>query len=108
LSEPLSPAARRVPRAKQIDNMLADEPWESVAQFASYSAQNRNLGLMPWQNPPCHARLANLDKPFDDPRGERESAELLSKMLALGLSRFEPNPLQAIAEAEAKRQTPAK
>jgi hypothetical protein len=31
--------------------------------------------------------------------------ELLSKMLALGISRFEPDPLAAIAEAEANRQT---
>jgi hypothetical protein len=45
-------------------------------------------------------RPNNLAKPFDDPRGERESAEILKKLLALGLGRFEPNPLAAIAEAE--------
>jgi hypothetical protein len=45
-------------------------------------------------------RPNNLAKPFDDPRGERESAE---KLLALGLRRFEPNPLAAIAEAEQRR-----
>jgi len=42
-------------------------------------------------------------EPFGDPRAARESAELLQKMLALGLSRFEPDPLQAIAEAEQRR-----
>jgi hypothetical protein len=93
-------------RAKQIDSMLADRPWEGVAQFAAYSAQNRSLGLMPWQSPPCHARLSDLDKPFDDPRGERESAELLRRLLDAGLSRFEPDPLAAIAEAEQRQ--PAK
>jgi hypothetical protein len=95
-------------RAKQIDSMLADRPWEDVAQFASSCAQGRALDLMPWQSPPCHANLRALSEPFGDPRAARESAELLKKMQALGLSRFEPDPLAAIAAAEAKRQTPAK
>lgn len=92
-------------RAKQIDSMLASEPWEEVAQFASYCVQGRALNLQPWQSPPCHASLASLRLPYGDPRAARESAELLSKMLALGISRFEPDPLAAIAEAEANRQT---
>jgi hypothetical protein len=55
----------------------------------------------------ANARLARpistpLDGTFGDPRGAREAGEILQKMLALGLSRFEPNPLQAIAEAEFK------
>jgi hypothetical protein len=87
-------------RAKQLDSKLRDEPWEEVAQFASYCAQGRALDLMPWQSPPCHANLRALSEPFGDPRAARESAELLKKMRALGLSRFEPDPLAAIAEAE--------
>ena len=44
-------------RAKQINSMLTERPWEGVAQFASYCAQGRALDLMPWQSPPCHANL---------------------------------------------------
>jgi hypothetical protein len=73
-------------RRQQIDSKLQDEPWEKVAQFASYCVQGRMLGLMPWQDPPMYARLADLDKPFDDPRGARESAELLRRLLDAGLS----------------------
>ena len=56
---------------------------------------------MPWQLAPLH--YANhldsaLREPFGDPRGPREAAEVLKKTLALGLSRFEPDPLRAIAE----------
>jgi hypothetical protein len=94
--------AQSAARAEQIDSMLAVEPRGRVAQFAAYSSQNRSLNLQPWQSPPCHASLAALSEPFGDPRAARESAELLKKMLALGLSRFEPDPLQAIAAAEAK------
>lgn len=83
-------------RSRQIDAKLRHEPWERVAQFASYSAQIESLGLSPYQDPPVYARLRNLAKPYDDPRGERESAEILKKLLALGLSRYEPHPLRAM------------
>jgi hypothetical protein len=76
--------------------MLASEPWEEVAQFASYCVQGRLLGLQPWQNP-------DLDRPYGDPRAARESAELLKRLLDAGLSRFEPTPLQALAGAEKRR-----
>jgi hypothetical protein len=90
-------------RAKQIDSMLLDEPWERVAVFAASCAQSRSLGLMPWQSPPFRANLAHLKKPFDDPRGERESAELLKRLLDANLSPFEPDPIAALERAEKKR-----
>ena len=92
-------------RREQIDHMLADPSrnWRSVAVFAASCAQSRSLNLMPLQSPPFRANLADLSQPPGDPSGRRESAELLKKMLDLGLSPFEPNPLQAIAEAEARR-----
>ena len=83
--------------------MLRDRPWERVGRFAASCAQSRALGLQPWQSPPCRASLADLNQPYDDPRGARESAELLKKMLALGLSKFEPDPLAAIAGAEQRQ-----
>jgi hypothetical protein len=90
-------------RARQIDAKLADEPWEDVARFAASCCQSKSLRLQPWQGVPFRANLRDLDKPFDDPRGERQAAELLQRLLKLGLSRFEPDPIGAIAEAEAKR-----
>ena len=90
-------------RARQIDAKLADEPWEDVARFAASCAQSRSLGLMPWQGVPFRADLRHLDRPFDDPRGERQAAELLQRLLKLGLSRFEPDPIGAIAEAEQRK-----
>jgi hypothetical protein len=95
--------AESAARAQQIFDMLSSRPWETVAKFASYSSQIESLGLPPWQDPPCYARLCNLAKPFGDPRGERESAEILRRMISNNLSRFEPDPLRAIAEAEQRQ-----
>jgi hypothetical protein len=107
--------AESAARAKQIDSKLYGKhpkPWESVAEFAAYCVQSRSLDLMPWQRAPLfYANQLDiaLREPFGDTRGTREAAELLKKLLTLGLSRFEPFPLQAIerVEAEAKRR-PAK
>ena len=66
--------------------------------------QSRNLGLKPWENLPLWIDdlAAALCEPFDDQTGTREAAELLKKMLAAELSKYEPDPIRAIAEAEAK------
>jgi hypothetical protein len=88
-------------RAGQLDAMLADDPWERVAKFAAYSVQIDSLGLLPWQKPPCQTQLETaLLEPFGDQRGTREAGEILKKLLALGLSKYEPDPIGAIADAE--------
>src|SRR6478735_5858621 len=79
-------------RAKQIDSMLADKPWEEVAKFAAYSAQIESLALMPWQNPPCYADMSALDQPYGDARAAREEAELALRMRRCGVSRWHPDP----------------
>ncbi|MET4478002.1 hypothetical protein [Bradyrhizobium sp. F1.13.3] len=62
----------------------------------SYQCQIVALGLAPWQLPPSHSG----DKASGDASGHRESAELLKRMMALGLSVFEPDPLPAIERFE--------
>jgi len=90
------------------DRLAAGEDWTDIGKSCAYHRQIVVLDLMPWQSPPCYADLGALREPFGDPRAARESAELLQRLLRLGLSRFEPDPLAAIAEAEAKRHTAAK
>ena len=93
-------ARREIGRGEQLDSMLngtrlqegkgwacPPEPREEVAQFAAYCAQSRSLRLKPWESPPCHA-----DKGDTGP-----DAELLRKMLAAGVSRWHPSPLDALA-----------
>jgi hypothetical protein len=79
-------------RARQIDDKLRRESFEAVGRFAAFTAQIASLNLEPWESTPLYA---------DCP----ESRAMLQKMLALGLSRYEPDPLQAIAEAERRQAT---
>ena len=78
-------------RAAQIAAKLKDEPREQVAEFASYCCQIDNLELKPWQDPPMFAEI----------RPDPNALALLVKLLGAGLSRCEPDPIQALAEVRA-------
>jgi hypothetical protein len=78
----------------QLERKVEAEGWESAARFASYGLQIDNLGLKPWMDPPCFAEVQ------PDP----EALKILLKLLGAGLSRYEPDPIAALAEA---RRTPA-
>jgi hypothetical protein len=84
------------------------------SQRAHWKAQKRTGDALPKRQfgPMYYASCLDdvLREPFGDASGRREAGEVLRRLLDAGLSRFEPNPLQALerAEAEAKRQTPAK
>jgi hypothetical protein len=95
-------------RSRQLDAKLQAEPWERVARFAAYSVQIDALRLEPWETAPVRIRDidAALSAP-DDARRVRDAARLLQRMLALNISRYEPDPLAAIAEAEAKHHARA-
>jgi hypothetical protein len=99
--------ARREPgRREQLDSKLAGgEPWEDVAMFASGCLQGRTLQLKPWEILVCdieeddipdlmHSRVPDME-------GRRKAARLLRRLLQLGLSKYEPTPVEAIAAAEA-------
>jgi hypothetical protein len=94
---------------QQIDAMLRERAWEEVARFAAYCCQDRALALKPWQMPPCWVRCDPneiLQKPYSDERGhdyrgEQQAARLLKKLLAAGLSKFEPDPIGGLARKAA-------
>lgn len=95
-------------RRDQIDDFLRTRSFEEVGHFASYSAQMRTLNLPPWQHPPCHIDVADIEKIIaagDDLHGKFVAAKLLRRMLELKISRFCPDPLSAVAAA--KRDTAA-
>jgi hypothetical protein len=46
--------------------------------------------------PVFRTSLRDLDKPFGDPSGKRQSADLLKQLLESDLSPFEPDPLRAL------------
>jgi hypothetical protein len=86
-----------------IDRYLAEKPWLEAAIDASHICQETRLNLRPWQCwPPCAVEVGDKDKPGLEHRGIRNSAALLRRMLSLGISRWHPDPLKAIAAAEAE------
>jgi len=89
-------------RRGQLDAMIEERGWLATAQFASYSRQIANLALRPWQCPP--AAVCDEDNPRTSE--EAEAAVVLRRLLELGLSRYEPNPLEAIAAAEERVGSP--
>jgi hypothetical protein len=82
-------------RAWQIDSMLQNEPWVSVAKFCSHVCQRRSLHLLPWEAQPMYG---DVDASWRDPQAEK----LLQQMLAAGVSKFHPTPMEAIAAAKRK------
>jgi hypothetical protein len=91
---------------EQIDSMLQDRDWATVGRYAAFSCQVDHLHPQPWQRTPCH--VGDLEEALREPLGQRsgrrEAAELLQKMLLLGLSRFEPDPMAAIKSIEVRPQ----
>jgi hypothetical protein len=78
----------------------AQEPWESIGRHAASVAQSEALRVRPWETAPC-----DLDGEIDDPPGYEHrrtaaAAAILTRLLAANLSRFEPDPVNALAQAE--------
>jgi hypothetical protein len=88
--------------SEQLDHIIARDGWHEAGQFASYCGQMASLRLRPWQAPPVWVEVGEDDDRRRPHTGRRAASELLARMLALGISKFHPDPLRAIAEAEAK------
>jgi hypothetical protein len=97
-------------RRDQIDDFLRTRPSPEVVRFASYSCQMRSLCLAPWMYPPALIDEGDIDRLIagsDDVHGKRTAAQLLRRMLELGISKYHPDPMAAIAEAEARAKPSA-
>ena len=92
--------ARTYPRrSEQIDWKIKYDGWKDTAKFCAYLCQSKNLHLEIQEFPPCWL----LDA--DDTAGpafkrKPEAARLLKRLLAAGLSQYEPDPIRALAAAE--------
>ena len=87
--------------ATHIEDKLKREGFEKAGHFASYSAQCDALHLKPWETPPCDT-WGTVPDPSS--WGSRPAEiELRDRLLAAGISVFEPDPVKALAEAERMR-----
>jgi hypothetical protein len=84
----------------QIAAMLQSQPWEEVGLFAATCCQIKVLALKPHECAP--AETHDVAEPSDVYSYRASEVRLLRQMLSLGVSRFDPDPIAAIAAAEAK------
>ena len=85
-------------RRDQIARMLQEDGWLEAASFAAYHRQREVLDLKPWESPPCYGDTGHGHD------GHADAAKLLKRLVAAGLSKFEPDPLSALAKIEARTE----
>jgi hypothetical protein len=100
---------RRSPAdAERINRTLAKEGLAKAGHDAAYRCQYDALKLRPWDMTPSCINPCEIDAmiargPNDPtPHSDYNAAVLLRKMLAAGISRWEPDPMVALAQAKKK------
>jgi hypothetical protein len=87
------------------ERKLDPEGWYRAAHSAAYACQCDALRPEPWQPVPANEYVAvtDDDSEYGPVMGRAAAAELLRRLLEAKLSRFEPDPINAIARVEAER-----
>jgi hypothetical protein len=83
-----------------IEHVRSKRSEQAAALWAVGFLQTKNLHLKPWEAPPCDSSSEVLSDNYGSRQGE---GALLRRMLALGLSRYEADPLKAIERIERER-----
>jgi hypothetical protein len=100
----------RNPTSSPINRRLEPERWYEAARSAAYARQCDALHPEPWQPVPANEYVAvtDDDSEYGPVMGRAAAAKLLRRLLAAGLSRYEPDPINALARIAAERgQQPA-
>ena len=85
------------------DPIRDDDAITEDERRAAYSAQMKALGLRPWQSPPCWLSEDIRPEPGPSNLSNYPAWVVLRTMLRLGIDRYHPDPIRAIAEARARR-----
>ena len=93
-------------RREQVDHLMKHEGWFTAADFCCYCCQSELIRPRLWQPTPRDITdiEGTLAKGDDGLGGSYRAALLLKRMLAAGLSRYEPRPVEALAAAKEARQ----
>jgi hypothetical protein len=78
-----------------IEGMLRSQGEQAAGEFAAGLLQAKNLRLRPWEAVP--AVTVDTQTPANVYGHRASEIALLRKMLAAGISRFHPSPLEALA-----------
>jgi hypothetical protein len=97
----------RDPASSPINRRLDPERWFLAARSAAYACQCEALRPEPWQPVPAneYVSVTDDDSKYGPVMGRAAAAELLRRLLEAKLSRFEPDPINALARVEAERHS---
>jgi hypothetical protein len=89
-------------RHEQVERMIEERGWFAAASFCVYCCQMELVRPRLWQPTPADITdvEGTLAKGDDGLGGDYRAALLLKRMLAAGLSRYEPRPVEALAAAK--------
>jgi len=91
-----------------IDRVMERDGWFAAAVQAVYHCQRPLIAPRLWQPMPHDVEPAEIEtilaRGDDGVNGEFAAAKLLKKMLSAGLSRYEPDPIRALAAAKERQQ----
>ena len=84
--------------------ILATEGWFKSARDCCHSRQDQHLLLRPWEAAPSEIDSSDIDAIILRGPTDREygAAKLLRQMIRYGVSRYDPEPIDAIAAAKRK------
>jgi hypothetical protein len=83
-----------------IDALLArGGSFEEIGKTAAFHCQSQNLRLKPWQPPPMEV-TPRVDGVDDGNMGWHRAQQLAYRLLAAGLSKYEPDPVATLERAE--------
>jgi hypothetical protein len=85
--------------AQQVREELSELGWWEATTTAVYHHQCKTLGLKPWESPPCHC---NDDDSKERKERDHAAFQLLKRMLAHNVSKWEPDPVAAINATRSK------
>jgi hypothetical protein len=89
-----------------VDNLLQSRGLAETGKWAAANMQFVTLRSKPWLTLPCNLSDADVDRILargdggSDLRGEYAAAVLAKRMQRYGISKYHPNPEQALREAE--------
>jgi hypothetical protein len=96
-------------RRAQVERLLQEQGWFTAADFCCYCCQRELIRPRLWQPTPADIDPADIEtiiaRGDDAPNGNFAAAKLLERMLRADLSRCEPDPVRALAEAKRRART---
>ena len=83
---------RRHPeRGPELEALMRERGWSEAARVAVIDCQSRAMRLPPWREKEVPCLVSS--------RGKSRASRLLRRMLRRNISRWDPDPLGAIAQA---------